>query len=103
MSKIDWQEKSIISYLIRNPRASDNEISRKTKIPLKSVNRKRKKLESQGLIYYFTYLDNSPAGTGCFGSRKLYTVRLKRGITRNQIAQKIAETKQQSSILKAHS
>ena len=42
---LDDQEKLIVRELIKDPRISDNQISTNTNIPLKSVNRKRKRME----------------------------------------------------------
>ncbi|MFP4423815.1 MAG: winged helix-turn-helix domain-containing protein [Candidatus Woesearchaeota archaeon] len=82
--KLDDQEKEIVRQLIINPRNSDNQISKITGIPLKSVNRKRKKLEEEGYIQYFTYLDTSSIGTGDFSTRQEYTVTFKPGMTRKR-------------------
>ena len=51
--KLDEQEQKIIKELIRDPRISDNQIGRNTKIPVKTVNRKRKNLEQRNIISYF--------------------------------------------------
>jgi len=56
--KLDDKEVLIVKELIKNPRSSDNGISKITKIPVKTVNRKRKGLESRNLISYYTYLHN---------------------------------------------
>ena len=48
------QERRIIRNLIKNPRISDNKISKITGIPTITVNRKRKKLEAEGLLHYHT-------------------------------------------------
>ncbi|MBU1204758.1 MAG: winged helix-turn-helix domain-containing protein [Nanoarchaeota archaeon] len=85
MREIDKQEEIIVKELIKNPRISDNQISKNTGVPVKTVNRKRKKLEKEGLLYYFTYLNNGPHGTGVFTARQLYIVTFKLGITRKQI------------------
>ncbi len=71
MREIDKQEEIIVKELIKNPRISDNQISKNTGVPVKTVNRKRKKLEKEGLLYYFAYLNNGP--------------HVKLGITRKQI------------------
>ena len=85
MRNLSQQEKEILSELIRNPRASDNEVSRKTKISVATINRKRKALEKEGILYYFTYVNNWKNGTEGFGSRQLYIIKLKYGITRKQV------------------
>jgi len=83
--EIDQQEHFIIKELIKNPRISDNQISKNTSVPVKTVNRKRKILEKKGLLYYFTYLNNGPHGTGVFTAKQLYIITFKLGITRKQI------------------
>ncbi len=85
MRKIDKQEEIIIKELIKNPRISDNQISKNTNVPVKTVNRKRKKLEKEGLLYYFTYLNNGPHGTGSFTAKQQYIITFKSGMTRKQM------------------
>jgi DNA-binding Lrp family transcriptional regulator len=84
MRDLDKQEKLIVRELIRNPRLSDNQISKKTKIPVMSVNRKRKALEKAGLLRYFTSLDTGEDGTGKFKAKQLYIVKFNIGITREK-------------------
>jgi len=87
--EIDQQEKVIIRELIKNPKISDNKISKNTKVPVKTVNRKRKILEKRGLINYFTYLNNGINGTGRFSAKQQYIITFKYGITRSNIIEKI--------------
>ena len=81
---LDEQELIIVRELIKNPRLSDNKISERTGIPVKTVNRKRKILEDEGMLHYFTYLDNTSNGTASFTSRKMYVIKLRKGITRSE-------------------
>ena len=85
LNVLDDKEKEIIKELIKNPRISDNQISKNTKIPLKTVNRKRKNLEEKGLISYMVHLDNSRSGTNVFTSKQMYILTFKKGITRLNI------------------
>ncbi len=85
MGENEKKEEKIVRELIRNPRISDNQIAKKTGIPLKTVNRKRKALEQMGLINYFTCFDNSPRGTGAFNAMHMYFVKFRLGITRKQV------------------
>lgn len=85
MRKLDSQEFYIVKQLVRNPRISDNRISRNTGIPLRTVNRKRKKLEQDGLLSYFAYLHTFTDGLGHFEARCLVTIKLKYGITRGML------------------
>lgn len=80
--KLDDKEKAIVLELIKDPRISDNKIAKITKIPVKTVNRKRKLLESLNLISYYSYLHNF-SGTGLFTSRQLFIIQFRHGITRD--------------------
>jgi len=100
LRKIDFQERLIIKELIDNPRISDNQISKNTGLPLKSVNRKRKKLEDEGLLQYFTYLDTSRHGTGDFETRQLYIIKLRSGITRKLFFERFPLIKNKNVFIK---
>jgi len=79
--ELDEHEKKIARELIRNPRISDNQISKNTKIPVMTVNRKRKKMEQEKLLRYFTSLDSGDGGTGMYRAKQLYIIKFKIGIT----------------------
>jgi DNA-binding Lrp family transcriptional regulator len=81
MRDLDEQEKKILNELVRNPRISDNQISSRTGIPVKTVNRKRKIMEKDNLIYYMAFIDNGEKGTGNYLSQHMYLLKLKFGIT----------------------
>ncbi|MFT4326609.1 MAG: winged helix-turn-helix domain-containing protein [Candidatus Woesearchaeota archaeon] len=89
MIQLDKQEREIVKQLIKNPRISDNQISKNTKIPVMSVNRKRKNLENRELITYYTSLKKHHDGIGTFGVRQLYTIKLKAGITKKEYLEKV--------------
>ncbi|MBW2983795.1 winged helix-turn-helix domain-containing protein [Candidatus Woesearchaeota archaeon] len=93
MRTLDEQEIKIVRELIRNPRISDNQLSKKTKIPVMSVNRKRKKLENENLLYYFAYLNKGNAKTHIYKARQLYIIQFKIGITREEYLKAIEEDK----------
>jgi DNA-binding Lrp family transcriptional regulator len=63
--KIDDVEKQIIKELVIDPKISDNKISKNTNIPLKTVNRKRKKLEENNYINYMLNINHGEKGL-CF-------------------------------------
>jgi DNA-binding Lrp family transcriptional regulator len=86
---LDDQEKMIVKELVRDPRLSDNQIGKLTGVPTPSVRRKRKKLEEEGLLNYFAALDMQETGTGTFGSRHLYIIKFRIGITLKQIVDEI--------------
>jgi len=80
--ELDAAERKIIRELIKNPRASDNHISKKTKIPVMTVNRKRKILEHEKFLRYYTSIDKGEFGLHIFGAKQLYIIKFKIGITR---------------------
>ena len=82
MKNLDEQEKKIVRALIKDPRLSDNQVSKLTRVPVMSVNRKRKALEKDGILNYFCYLDTSRYGLNILPARQLYIVKLKIGITK---------------------
>ncbi len=82
MKKLDDHEKNIVRELIRNPRVSDNAISKRTGIPVMTVNRKRKKLEEGKYIRYYASLDKGEFGMHMFGAKQMYLIIFKIGITR---------------------
>lgn len=91
--ELDIRERKIIRELIRNPRISDNQISKNTAVPVMTVNRKRKQLEKEGLLKYFASLDTGEFGTGTFKAKQLYIIKFKIGITRQYYLQKVEEDK----------
>ena len=92
--ELDKQEKLIVKELIRNPRVSDNQIARNTKIPVMTVNRKRKAIEKEGFLRYFTSIDTGEHGTGKYKAKQLYIVKFKIGITREQFIDYVFEDKE---------
>jgi len=96
MIELDEQEIKIIRELIRNPRITDNQLSKKTGVPVMTVNRKRKKLEDEGLIRYYTSLRYEEEGTGLFHARQLYIIKFRIGITREEYLKKVEKDKELS-------
>jgi DNA-binding Lrp family transcriptional regulator len=86
---IDEQERAIIKALIRDPRQSNNYISKVTGVPTPTVRRKRQRLEDEGLLSYFATIDMQGTGTGTFGARHLYIIKFRIGITVKQIVDEI--------------
>jgi len=93
MHRLDEQEKKIIVELIKNPRISDNQIGKRTRVPIRTVSRKRNKLEKEGLLSYYTQLNMRKDGTGRFGARQLYVIKFKLGVTREQVLKETKEEK----------
>ncbi len=92
--ELDNQEEKLVRELIRNPRLSDNKIAKRTGIPVMTVNRKRKKLEEEGILRYFAYLNTGEEGTGLFHARQLYLIKFKIGLTRENFFKTVMEDKQ---------
>ena len=69
MRKFDKQEEMIIKELIRNSRISDNQIAKNTRIPVTTVNRKRKLLEEEGFIHYYADVSDESFERGQHNTR----------------------------------
>ena len=90
MKELDGQELSIAKALIRNPRFSDNRISSLTGIPVRTVSRKRARLERGGTIKYYTGLDLQADGTTSqVTTQHMVIIKFRLGITRAQIVEEI--------------
>jgi len=89
MRNLDDQERAILKALVRDPRQSDNHISKMTGVPTPTVRRKRQRLEHEGLLSYFAALDMQETGTGTFSARHLYIIKFRIGITVKQIVEEI--------------
>ena len=61
--EFDEQEKLIIKALIRDPRISDNNIGKLTKVPIRTVSSKRKKLKQENKI---SIIEKNIVGTMVF-------------------------------------
>jgi len=86
---LDEQERLIVRHLIRDPRESDNGIGEATGVNVRTVGRKRQRLEQAGILSYFTHLDLSASGTGQFNTRHLYIIKFRIGITFKQLLEDI--------------
>ena len=86
---LDDQERLVLRCLIQDPRMSDTKISEETGVPLKTVNRKRIRLEKENLVSYFASPDLHETGLGRFTTRHLYIIRFKLGVTVKQIHEEI--------------
>ena len=93
MRELNEAERKIVRELIRNSRISDNQIAKKTKIPVMTVNRRRKALEKEGFLRYFTSLDTGEHGTGKYAARQLYMIKFKIGIIREHFIKEMEEDK----------
>lgn len=79
--ELDDQDKTILRALVRDPRNSDNAIGLATGVNVRTVSRKRQKLEEDGILSYYTNVDLGPQGAGQNLIRQHYTIKFKLGVT----------------------
>ncbi|MBI2140119.1 winged helix-turn-helix transcriptional regulator [Candidatus Woesearchaeota archaeon] len=89
MRGIDHQENLILRELIKNPRISDNQIGKNTRVPIRTVNRKRKKMEEEGIIQYLAKVNYGESGIGTYGAQISYILKFKIGIQLNTVIEEI--------------
>jgi DNA-binding Lrp family transcriptional regulator len=89
MRILDQQEKAIVRRLIRDPRESDNGIGELTGVNVRTVSRKRQRLEQEGILAYFANVDLSVNGAEQFNARHLYIIKFRVGITYKQLVDEI--------------
>jgi len=81
--EFDEQEKLIIKALVKDPRMSDNSIGKLTKVPIRTVSRKRKALEQENKISYYVSVSQKDK------ARHLYIIKFKMGITKQKLLDEI--------------
>jgi DNA-binding Lrp family transcriptional regulator len=91
MREIDDQERLIIRELIRDPRESDNAVGERTGVNVRTVGRKRQRLEEEGVLSYHTHVDLTESGTRQFTARHLYIIKFRLGITVRQVEEDIRQ------------
>lgn len=89
MRELDQQEHSIARALIRNPRQSDNRISAVTGIPVRTVSRKRGRMEQEGILKYYTAVEMKGYETSRYNTQHMIIIKFKLGVTRGQIVEEI--------------
>lgn len=87
MRKLDEQEQLVLRALIRSPRSSDNKVSALTGVPVRTVSRKRARLEEEGILSYYAAVDLQ--ATGRFNTQHMITIKFKLGVTFTQIVEEI--------------
>jgi DNA-binding Lrp family transcriptional regulator len=98
MRILDEQEKAIVRYLIRDPRESDNGVGERTGVNVRTVSRKRIRLEEEGILSYFTNIDLSGDGAKQYNARHLYIIKFKVGITYKQLVDEIRQESNEQSV-----
>jgi len=89
MRELDDQERLIIRELIRDPRESDNGIGERTGVNVRTVGRKRQRLEQDGILSYHTHVNLAEGGACQFNARHLYIIKFRLGITVHQVEEDI--------------
>ena len=98
MRILDEQEKAIVRQLVRDPRESDNGIGELTGVNVRTVSRKRDRLEQEGILSYYTNVDLSGDGAKQYNARHLYIIKFKVGITYSQLVDEIRQDSNQQSV-----
>ena len=83
--ELDEQERKIVRALICDPRQSDNAIGEATGVNVRTVSRKRQRLEQDGILSYYANVDLTAAGTRQYKSRHLYTIKFRIGVSHKQL------------------
>ncbi len=65
---------------------------------VRTVSRKRLRLEQEGLLAYFTNIDLSPDGAKQYNARHLYIIKFRVGVTYNQLVDEIRLDSSQQSV-----
>jgi len=106
MRILDQQEKAIVRQLIRDPRESDNGIGETTGVNVRTVSRKRLRLEQEGILSYYTNVDLCSDGAKQFNARHLYIIKFRVGITYTQLIDEVRQSGDQmvfaESIFESH-
>ena len=82
---ISPRDKAILKELVKNPRESDNSIAKNTGIAVKTVNRRRRFLEKEGIVGYNAFINNYDTGTGRFNAMCIYMIHFEYGITTEKL------------------
>ncbi|MEI9895060.1 MAG: Lrp/AsnC family transcriptional regulator [Chthoniobacter sp.] len=86
---LDEQEKMILKALVRDPRESDNAVGLTTGVNVRTVSRKRQRLEEDGILSFYANVELGPTGTNEFPVRQLYTIKFRLGMTMEKLLEDI--------------
>ncbi len=90
MENFDDQERAILRALIRNPRTSDNRIATTTGVPVRTVRRKRTRMENEGRVRYYAAIDRERGRDGtALTTQHMVNIKFRLGVTRAQIEEEI--------------
>src|SRR5215471_11287118 len=96
MRTLDEQEKAIVRQLIRDPRESDNGVGEVTGVNVRTVSRKRLRLEQEGILSYYTNVDLSGDGAKQYNARHLYIIKFRVGVTYTQLVDEVRQSGDQT-------
>lgn len=85
----DEQEIRIAKALIRNPRLSDNRLGEENDIAVRTVSRKRARMEQAGVLSYFAEVEMGESGTGHYACRHLYVIKFRLGVTERALLDEV--------------
>ncbi|MEK0444797.1 MAG: AsnC-type helix-turn-helix domain [Verrucomicrobiota bacterium] len=86
---LDEQERKILRALVRDPRQSDNAIGEATGVNVRTVSRKRQRMEEEGILSYYANIDLTGTGTRQYNTRHLYTIKFRIGVSHKQLLEDI--------------
>ena len=90
MREFDDQERAILRALIRNPRVSDNRIATTTGVPVRTVRRKRSRLENDSRVHYYAAIDRERGqGAAAITTQHMAIIKFRLGVTRGQVEEEI--------------
>ena len=87
--ELDEQERKILRALVRDPRQSDNAIGESVGVNIRTVSRKRQRLEQEGVLAYYTDVNLGASGSGQYKTRHLYTIKFRIGVTYKRLLEDI--------------
>ncbi len=87
--ELDEQERKILRALVRDPRQSDNAVGEATGVNVRTVSRRRQRLEQEGILSYYANVDLGASGSGQYKTRHLYTIKFRIGVTYKQLVEDI--------------
>ena len=86
---LDEQERKILRALVRDPRQSDNAVGEATGVNVRTVSRKRQRMEEEGILSYYANIDLTATGTRQYNTRHLYTIKFRIGVSHKQLLEDI--------------
>jgi len=89
LRELDEQDRKILRALIRDPRQSDNAVGEASGVNIRTVSRKRQRLEQDGILAYYTDVNLAASGSGQYKTRHLYTIKFRIGVTYKQLLEDI--------------